>query len=61
MIDALKNKKIGGAALDVLEDELKFDKNHLMFMALSKYENLIITPHLGGKHMSLLKRLKNLF
>lgn len=51
LLDALKNNRISGAALDVLSDEVEAD-NPLLNNPLARYareqDNLIITPHLGG-------------
>ncbi len=50
---ALENKKIAGAAIDVLEGEFNYnfsdslDSNPLVKYAQS-HDNLIITPHIGG-------------
>lgn len=50
LLDALKNKRIRGAALDVLADETKvggvFESELLKYSRNNS--NLIITPHLGG-------------
>ncbi|HTB52141.1 MAG TPA: NAD(P)-dependent oxidoreductase [Ferruginibacter sp.] len=51
LISALKNKKIAGAALDVLENEkmetlTDIQRQQLEF--LTKQPNVIITPHIGG-------------
>jgi len=43
LVDALKNKKIGGAALDVYREEPT--KNEALFGC---DENLILTPHIGS-------------
>lgn len=42
LISALKNGHIGGAALDVFENEPNFKKEFLTF------PNVILTPHIGG-------------
>jgi phosphoglycerate dehydrogenase-like enzyme len=42
LLDALENKKIKGAALDVVENYSYFKKY------LQSYDNLIITPHIAG-------------
>lgn len=50
LLSALKNKRIRGAALDVLDDEVKVGgviKSELIEYSQNN-ENLIITPHLGG-------------
>ena len=44
LIDALKNKKIGGAALDVFEKEPLPDSS-----PLRKLKNVILTPHTAGE------------
>ena len=65
MINGLKNKKILGAALDVLEFENKsfedtFDKKiHQNFLDLIKNEKIILSPHVAGwtfeSHLKLAK------
>jgi D-3-phosphoglycerate dehydrogenase len=52
LIDALLNKKIKGAAIDVIDGDSVWESgqtisNNLVDYA-SKYDNLIITPHMGG-------------
>lgn len=51
LLDALKKKKIAGAAVDTLAGETP-DGSHLKIHPLVRYardhENLIIVPHLGG-------------
>lgn len=47
LLQALKNKTIAGAALDVLEDEYNTESNTLVTYA-KRNKNLIITPHIGG-------------
>ena len=65
LIDGIQNKKILGAALDVLEYEKKsfentFDnKIHQNFLDLIKNEKIILTPHIAGwtfeSHLKLAK------
>lgn len=47
LLDALKNKKIQGAAIDVLKEEPLTKENKMLAYAYQN-GNLIITPHLGG-------------
>jgi len=44
LIKALKNKEIGGAALDVYREEPLKDKN-----LINCFDNLILTPHIGSQ------------
>ena len=55
LVEALKNKKILGAGLDVLEyEKLSFenlfdeDSNNPDFEYLRQAENVLLTPHIGG-------------
>lgn len=51
LINALKNKRIQGVALDVLENEKPASYNELenaAFDFLCKQDNVIITPHIAG-------------
>ena len=47
---SLKNKNLGGAALDVLsnENQITSGSNHQLINYATKNANLIITPHIGG-------------
>lgn len=47
LLNALENKTISGAALDVIDDEYNIKQNPLINFA-SRNSNLIITPHIGG-------------
>lgn len=47
LYEQLLNKKIAGAALDVLEGEPEVKSNKLINYA-NNHSNLIITPHIGG-------------
>lgn len=55
LIEALENKKIAGAALDVLELEPPKSDNPLLFM-----DNVILTPHIGWECMESRQRLIDL-
>jgi len=46
LLDALREKRIGGAGLDVLEGEPAFPT---VAHELLKFENVTITPHFGGR------------
>jgi D-3-phosphoglycerate dehydrogenase len=49
LIDGLISKKVSAAALDVLEDEHLMNGDlHPLVEYASKYDNLLITPHIGG-------------
>jgi len=55
LIEALKNKKIAGAALDVQEQEPPELNNPLFNM-----KNVILTPHIGWRCLESRQRLLNL-
>ncbi len=65
LVSSLQNKKIAGAALDVIEDEYNTSNNKLIAYA-KQNDNLIITPHIGGNtyesftktELFLLRKLK---
>ncbi len=51
LLNALKNKIIAGAGLDVIDGEWLSENNrakHALVKYSKKYTNLIITPHIGG-------------
>jgi len=49
LLQSLQDRHLGGAALDVLEQEYDSDKAAGSLMAWARdHENLIITPHIGG-------------
>lgn len=51
LLDALKRKKIAGAALDVIDGEWLSQselKKHKLIKYMNKYNNLVIVPHIGG-------------
>lgn len=48
LIDALKNKKIAGAALDVFECEPEITCNLSSTLQLKDFDNVILTPHIAS-------------
>ncbi|MEZ4910956.1 MAG: NAD(P)-dependent oxidoreductase [Saprospiraceae bacterium] len=62
LIDALESKKIGGACLDVFENEKPetySDNEKMMFEKLYSFENILVSPHVAGwTHESLYKIAK---
>jgi D-3-phosphoglycerate dehydrogenase len=52
LIDVLLNKKIKGAAIDVIDGDSSWESNQTISNNLieyaSQFDNLIITPHMGG-------------
>jgi microcystin synthetase protein McyI len=52
LVEALRNKVIAGAALDVFEPEPSLDDNPLYQMS-----NIIVTPHLAGVTREARKRM----
>ena len=49
LINALKSKKIAGAALDVIQNERSTQINNSAVIKYAvEHANLIITPHIGG-------------
>ena len=59
---SLKNKNLGGAALDVLSNENKITSgsNHKLINYAKKNSNLIITPHIGGATLESFKITRSL-
>lgn len=54
LIDALKNKKISGAGLDVYENEPDINKQ------LFKFKNVVLTPHIGSGTIETRKKMADL-
>ena len=48
LLDVLVNRKIAGAALDVIRDEFSFTGTHPLIKYARHHDNLILTPHIGG-------------
>lgn len=48
LLEALHNKKLAGAALDVVQNEFKLSLKNPLFEYANSNNNLIITPHIGG-------------
>lgn len=56
LLNFLKEGKLYGAALDVLQDEPDIDRNHPLITYARENKNLLIVPHLGGNtHESFVK------
>lgn len=58
LLVALKNKKISGYATDVLYGEPAI-KNHPLIKHATDFENLIITPHIGGNTIESIEKTEN--
>ncbi len=57
LLSGLKQGKVSAAALDVMEDEhLQLGNQHPLVNYACKYENLIITPHIGGATFESVER-----
>ena len=48
LLDALKSKKLSGAALDVIKGENEIQDDNALIKYAKENSNLIITPHIGG-------------
>jgi D-3-phosphoglycerate dehydrogenase / 2-oxoglutarate reductase len=48
LLDALQSGKIKGAAIDVLQNEHNLNESNPLIQYARNYNNLIITPHIGG-------------
>ncbi|MBI2010547.1 MAG: D-glycerate dehydrogenase [Candidatus Chisholmbacteria bacterium] len=51
LVEAVKNKKIWGAALDVFEQEVEKERKHLDprdWRMLNRFDNVILTPHIAS-------------
>jgi len=49
LLEALTNRKIGGAGLDVIHGEWRSDlENHPLIAYSRSHENVVISPHTGG-------------
>jgi glycerate dehydrogenase len=56
LIDALRKKRLGGAALDVISKEPP-DADHPMILAAKEFDNLIVTPHTAWSAREARERL----
>ncbi len=54
LIEALANNRIGGAALDVFENEPKFDRRFL------DLPNVVLTPHIGSASLATRRAMAQL-
>ncbi len=59
LLQALKKKKIAGAALDVLRDEFDIKKSYQLINYARENNNLLITPHIGGANFDEWKLTEN--
>jgi len=59
LVDALRNGRLGGAALDVLDAENADMTDPLPHnrIPLAEFPNLIVTPHVGGQTQEALTRV----
>jgi len=60
LLNALQSGKVGGACLDVFENEKPntfSEKEHEMYSKLYEFENVILTPHVAGWTVESKKRL----
>lgn len=53
LLDGLESGRLGGAALDVFEDEFRPDfvetlSHHPLWRYAREHDNLLVTPHIGG-------------
>jgi len=57
LLNGLKQGKVSAAAVDVMEDEhLQLGNQHPLVKYACEYENLIITPHIGGATFESVER-----
>jgi glycerate dehydrogenase len=56
LVEALKNKRLGGAAVDVLTEEPP-PENHPLIRAARDLDNLLVTPHCAWTAMEARQRL----
>ncbi|MEM6966466.1 MAG: NAD(P)-dependent oxidoreductase [Bacteroidota bacterium] len=60
LIDALKTQRVGGACLDVFENEKPHtfsDQENKMYAELYDFQNVILSPHVAGWTIESKKRL----
>ncbi len=56
LVDALENRIISGAALDVVDGEPNPDFESILFKYQRQNSNLLLTPHLGGNTFESLEK-----
>jgi D-3-phosphoglycerate dehydrogenase len=57
LLDALKTKRLSGAALDVIATELsERPASSPLVKYAGRHENLLVTPHIGGATVESLDR-----
>ena len=49
LLEALREGRISGAAVDVLASEPDVDRSDPMLEHARRHDNLLIVPHIGGK------------
>ena len=49
LLDALRARRLAGAALDVLQDEPQITADHPLVAYAREHGNLLLVPHIGGK------------
>jgi len=63
LLNALQSGKIGGAALDVLDEDSSWDectpRNHKLIDYANSHKNLLLTPHIGGYTKEAIKNTRN--
>ncbi|MHA2175061.1 MAG: NAD(P)-dependent oxidoreductase, partial [Candidatus Hodarchaeales archaeon] len=55
LFDAIKNKRIAGAGLDVFDDEPVDSENRFL-----QFDNVIVMPHFGGNTMDVVRHQTNM-
>lgn len=56
LLAALRDGRLGGAALDVLDGEPAITADHALVRYAREHDNLLITPHIGGAAHGVMER-----